>query len=178
LKHVSSEDLLLLGKVVRPHGLTGLLRVWSYAQSGDSFQRLERVFIRKRSGEIHQYKLSSFRPYKKLFLMEIEGVGSLEDAESFRGADILAEKAPLWHENDDAFYWQDLIGLDVYTDRGRFIGPVEHILPTGANDIYVVRTEEREILIPAIHDVVLEVDLEKRKMIIAEMEGLLDLNEV
>ncbi|MFC1824034.1 ribosome maturation factor RimM [Thermodesulfobacteriota bacterium] len=178
MTHVSSEDLLLLGRVVRPHGMTGLLRIWSYARSGESFQKDETVFIRKSSGEIHQYKLSSFKPYKKFFLMKIEGLDSLEDAESFRGADILARKAPLWDENDGAFFWQDLIGLAVYTDTGQFLGNIEHILPTGSNDIYVVRTENKEILIPAIHDVVIEVDLEKKKMTVAEMEGLLDLNEV
>ena len=110
--------------------------------------------------------------------MAIEGLDSLENAEGLRDADILVEKASFWDENDDAFFWQELIGLDVYTDKGRFLGSIEHILPTGANDIYVVRAEEQEILIPAIHDVVIEVDLEKRKMIIDEMEGLLDLNEV
>ena len=178
MNRVSSEDLLLLGKVVQPHGLTGLLRIRSYAQSRESFLRAEAVFLRKGSGEIHRCRIISLSPYKKYFLLKTEEIATREDAEEFRGAHILINKAPLRDEDEETFFWQDLIGLAVYTDTGNFIGDIEHVLPTGSNDVYVVRKGKREVLIPAIHDVVKEVDLTKKKMTIIAMEGLLDLNEV
>ena len=76
------------------------------------------------------------------------------------------------------YFWFELIGLEVFLDTGRYLGVVKDILTTGSNDIYVVRDDESEILIPAINEVVDKIDLVNKKMIICEIEGLLDLNEV
>ena len=81
-------------------------------------------------------------------------------------------------KNDDEYFWYELIGLRVYLETDKYIGTIRHILPTGCNDIYIVREGKTEIFIPAIHDVVKKIDLPNKKMIISEMEGLLDLNEV
>ena len=108
--------------------------------------------------------------------MKLEHLDSLMEAEKYRGAEILIVEDAL--KDDDEYFWHELIGLRVYLNTGRYIGTIEHILATGSNDIYVVRDGESESLIPAIHDVVVEIDLKDRKMVIVEMEGLLNLNEV
>ena len=175
---VSPENLLLMGKVIRPHGLQGLLRIWSYAQSEESFLKGGTVLLKSDSGEIHEYKVLSIRPHKNIFLLKLKGLNSFNDAERFREAEILLCKDALGKKNDHEFFWYELIGLRVYLDTGKYIGTIRHILPTGSNDIYVVQEGEKEILIPAIHDAVKEINLADKKMIISEMEGLLDLNEV
>jgi len=78
----------------------------------------------------------------------------------------------------DEYFWHELIGLRVYLASGRYLGTVEDVLPTAGNDIYVVREGKEEFLIPAVREVVQRIDLEGGKMILSEMEGLLDLNEV
>ena len=75
------------------------------------------------------------------------------------------------------YFWYELIGLDVYLVSGEYIGKIENILPTGSNDVYIVGKEEKEYLIPAIEDVVKEIDIERKKMIIEPLEGLLELAE-
>ena len=172
------EDLLLMGKVIRPHGLEGLLRIISYAQSEESFLNAGPIFLRANSGETHEDVVLSLKPHKNIYLMRLKGLNSLEEAERYRGASILVKKASLSHKNDEGYFWYELLGLRVYLKKGRCIGRIKHILATGGNDIYVVRDGEKEVLIPAIHDVVEEIDLANRKIIISEMEGLLDLNEV
>ena len=175
---ISPDNLLLIGKVIRPHGLEGLLRIRSYAQSEESFLKAGTIFLKSDLGETHEHQVVSIKPHKHIFLMRLKGLSSLEEAERLRGSEILIRKDSLMRENDEEFFFYELIGLCVYLDRGKYIGTIEDIIPTGGNDIYVVREGEREVLIPAIHEVVEEIDLENKKMVVSEMEGLLDLNAV
>ncbi|MBW1721030.1 MAG: 16S rRNA processing protein RimM [Deltaproteobacteria bacterium] len=178
MKDLSPDRLLLIGKVVRPHGIEGLMRIISYAESEGTFMKAGIIFLQSPSGEPHEFEFISIRPHKNAHLLRLKGVASREEAEKYKGWGIFIKKDTLKSLGNDEFYWHELIGLKVYSNRGRFLGTLDHILPTGANDIYVVREEGKEILIPAIRDVVEEVNLAERKMIVSEMEGLLELNEV
>jgi 16S rRNA processing protein RimM len=160
LGKVSPEDLLLMGKVVRPHGIEGVLRIKSYAQSEESFLNAGTVILRSSSGVTREYAVSSVRPHKNIVLMKLEGLNTLEEAQKYRGPAILIRKDILLRPGDEEYFWHELMG------------------PTGSNDIYVVQEGKREVLIPAIHDVVKEIDLINNRMFISEVEGLLDLNEV
>ena len=178
MKKVSSEDLLLVGSVTRPHGLRGLLRIRSYAQSEKTFLNAGTVFLETASGETHEHAVSSISPHQSIFLLTLKGLGSLEEAEKYRGAAVFIRKDTASRETDDEYFWHEIIGMQVYLKSGEHIGTIEQVIPTGGNDVFVVRKEESEILIPGIHDVVQEIDLEGKKMIIDAMEGMLELNEV
>jgi 16S rRNA processing protein RimM len=178
LSKIHPENLLLVGRVIRPHGLEGLLRIRSYAQSERSFLNAGTIFLKLDSGETHEFTVLSVRPHKNIFLMKIGNLNSLQEAEKYRGAEILIRKDAVLKKEEDEYFWHELIGLRVYLNTGRYIGTISQILQTGSNDIYVVRQGKAEVLIPAIHDVVEEIDLSNGKMIICEMEGLLDLYEV
>ncbi len=178
MQNISPEDLLLVGKVIRPHGLAGLLRIWSYADSEESFTDAETVFLEPLAGGYHPFEIEAIRPHKNFYLMKLYGLTSLEQTEAYRGAGIYIRKPAHEAEEEGTYFWHELIGLGVYLCTGEYVGELKHIFPTGGNDIYVVQKDEKEVLIPAIHDVIKEIDLENRRMVIFEMEGLLDLNEV
>jgi 16S rRNA processing protein RimM len=178
LSRIHLEDLLEIGRVIRPHGLAGLLRIQSYAQSEGSFLDAGTVYLHTRSGDIHEYPVESVRPQKSVHLMNLVGLDSLDAAEEYRDAKILIRRNALRREQEDEFFWYELIGLSVYLRSGEYIGTIEEVLPTGSHDIYVAREGKQEILIPAVHEVVEEIDIDNRKMIISEVKGLLDLNEV
>ena len=169
--------MLLVGKVIRPHGVGGLLKILSYARSEQTFLGSGMVILKLDSGETREHKVSSIVPHKNFCLMRLEGLGSFELADRYKGADIFVRKDAVGHTDEGEYFWHEIIGLKVYVETGRFIGTVRHILSTGSNDIYVVQEGEGEVLVPAIHEVVKEIDLDKKKMIVSEMEGLLDLNE-
>jgi 16S rRNA processing protein RimM len=177
LTQVSAGNLLLVGKVIGPHGLGGLLRIWSYSGSEASFLNAGTVFLGFVSGEINEFSVTSVRPHKNAFLMKLEGLNSSDEVEKYRGIDILINKEAITREEDE-YFWHELLGLKVYLDTGQYLGVVSQIISTGANDIYVVKGADKEICIPAIYEVVKEIDVENEKMIISAMEGLLDLNEV
>jgi len=167
-----------MGKVLRPHGLRGVLRIRSYAQSIKSFKKGQCIFLRLPDGREREYTLSSLKPHKNLLLMKLREIGSIDEAETLREGDIFIRKADLIKKRPDEFYWYELIGTRVYLSSGKYLGCICNVMETGSNDVYFVRTGDREILIPAIYDVVKKIDVKKKEMIIDPFEGLLDLNEV
>jgi 16S rRNA processing protein RimM len=174
-----SENLLLIGKVIRPHGLNGLLRIISYAGSEETFLKAGIVVLKSDQAGFSEFRVISINAYKNAFLMKLDGISSLEDAERYRDAEILIRKDTLSHKNEDEYFWFELIGIEVFLDSGRSLGTLQEIINTGSNDIYIVREGNKEFLIPAIHGVVLKIDIENKRMIIAgNIDGLLGTDEV
>ena len=177
MSQILSGGLLLVGKVIGPHGLGGLLRIWAFAGSNASFRDAESVLLRSVSGETREYTVIDIRPHKNTFLMKLEGLQSKDEAEKCRDADVFVNKEAL-DRSDDEYFWYELLGLNVYLDTGQYVGTISEIIPTKAHDIYVVREGGKEICIPAIYEVVRDVDVANKKMVISALEGLLELNEV
>jgi 16S rRNA processing protein RimM len=177
LSKVFPEALLLIGRVIGPHGVRGLLKIESYARSEDTLLTAGRVYLKPSHGEMSEYEILSAVPHKGVSLIRLEGLDSRDRFEPYCGAEIFIRKEAVSRDEDE-YFWHELIGLRVYLDTGRYLGTLEEIVSTAANDIYVVREGKEEFLIPAIHDVVKTIDLESGKMILSEVEGLLDLNEV
>jgi len=177
LNEVSPGSLIVLGKVIRPHGLSGLLRIHSYAASESAFLDAGKVFLRDTSGETNEYTITYVRPHKNIFLMKLRGLNNFEEAEKHKGADILIGKDALSRKEGE-YFWYELIGLRVYLESGAFVGTLSGILPTGGHDIYVVKAGDKEVLIPAVQDIVKAIELEKGRMVVSDVEGLLDVNEI
>lgn len=172
-----SGNLLLVGKVLRPHGLEGLLRVQSYARSEASFKEASEVLLKSVLGEIHAYKVVSANPHKNIVLVKLQGVNSLEAAEKLREAEVWVTAEAIPREEGE-YFWHELIGLRVFQNTGEYLGDIYRIIPAGGNEIYVVGRGKKEIYVPATYEVVKNIDLEKGIMTISPMEGLLDLNDV
>jgi 16S rRNA processing protein RimM len=177
VSRIRPAELIPIGRVLRPHGLKGLLRIRSDAGVDLPFEEGGIVYLRVGTKAPECFKVVSIKPHKEMFLLELEGIATLERAETYRTAEILVEKGGLRRDGDE-YFWFELMGLEVHLDTGEAIGTISRIIATGANDIYVVKKGKREILVPATSEVVKAIDLESGKMIISPMEGLLDLNEI
>jgi 16S rRNA processing protein RimM len=169
------RDLILIGHVIRAQGLTGLLRIVSYAQSKETFLQAGSVFLKTGQNELHEAKVVSIRPHRSWYLLRLSDLDSAKQVEVFRGADILIRKEFLVKTDEDEFFWYELLGLKVYLTTGEYLGVLKEIFPTGSNDVYVVENQGKEFLIPAIHQVVKEIDIPQKRMVISPMKGLLDL---
>jgi 16S rRNA processing protein RimM len=132
------------------------------------------IVLHLSSGLTECRKLSSARKAGKYAILSIEGINSPERASEYRGADIEADKSLMPDLPETEYFHDQIIGLIVCTPDGTVIGKVSEIFETGSNDVYVVEGIEKEYLIPAIRDVILEVNLEGGKLIIQPIEGLLD----
>lgn len=167
-------DTLTIGKVVGVHGIRGRLRVLSEADSVAFFPTGEDLFLDKGNGVCRRFRISSCTRHKRVFLLALEGVESIDAAEPWVRSRVRMNKATLPPVEPGTYYHYQIVGLSVFTPDRRYIGRVEEIFPTGSNDVYVVREGDKEILIPAIDSVVVAVDLDEARLWVDLPEGLED----
>ena len=169
------NGIVLIGKIVGVHGLNGTNKVSSYAESVSIFTPNRPIILRQPQGQERTYIIQWAKDHARGILLSLEGVTDRDQARRLVGCELLIPKSSLPELEEGTYYWFDLIGLSVYTTDGRFLGHLESILPTGSNDVYVVKPERNsreEVLIPAIESVVKEIDLENRLMRVDMPEGL------
>jgi 16S rRNA processing protein RimM len=164
-------NLLEAGRIIKPYGFKGCVKVFSYLEANDVLQSLDEVFIGKGT-QVESYRLKGIQIRGKFFFLEIEGIEDLEGVKSIVGCDVMIPADKLKDLAENEYYWRDIIGLDVMTEDGHFLGKIETIFPTGGNDVYVCTGGEREILLPAIADVIQNIDLEQRRVVVRLLEGL------
>jgi len=162
-----------IGKVVALFGLRGELKVHLLTDIPNRFAQLDVVQL----GPDHtRYLIKSVRPYKgDMVLLRLEGVDDANAAEALRDLEISIPLSQLAELPADSYYQHDIIGLHVFTLDGYEVGNIVDIIVTGSNDVYVIKTTEgRQVLIPAIKQVIKQIDLIRRTMHIDPLPGLLD----
>ena len=165
-------DLFEIGRVLKPRGLKGQLRCFSFLSSHGLASPLTEVYFRTDRGISASHPLKDIIFSGKFFFLSVAGIDNVEDAGKMSGADVLVSGVHLHPLDEDEYYWKDIIGLEVLTETGQSLGKVESIFSTGSNDVYVCSHGEKEILIPAIGDVIIKVDLVEKRLIIRLLEGL------
>ena len=163
---------IVVGRVVRPHGLHGELRVQPETDFPDWLLQLREVTLRLDSASFRA-GVQSVRPHGTGVLLKVEGIDSPEAASRWRGAAVAVlrdQAAPL---EAGRHYVFEILGLRVLTEDGRVLGTVAEVLRTGSNDVYVVRGAGGEVLVPAISTVVMRIDVPGGRMVIRPMEGML-----
>jgi 16S rRNA processing protein RimM len=172
---LDSEELIPVGKIIGTHGIKGQLKVHSYSGNFESLSAARSVALKSADGTLHEFILKSFNANSGKFIICLQDFDDIDQVKPFVGNELCLKRCQLPKLTDDEYYWSDLIGLQVVTDDGRLLGTIAEIFETGSSDIYVVRADKREYLIPAIGDVVKQVDLVSGKIVITPLEGLLDL---
>lgn len=165
-----------MGRVTGSHGLRGMLKVHSFAESIDLYREGEPILIALPDGSVETLTLGSISPHGRGLLMHLAAVDDRQRADRLAGAALFVDKARLPALEKDTYYWFELKGLRVCTTAGTWLGVLEEVIPTPANDVYVVRGETagrlREVLIPAVGSVVVAVDLEQGTMVVDPPDGL------
>lgn len=161
-----------IGEIVKTHGLKGRMKVKSYAEAEEDLSSVREVKIVRGDNEPVNHAVRKIASHPGFFYLELETVNTVETAETLIGSRVLISADTQAELSADEFYWRDLIGLRVLTEEGGFLGHIEYIIPTGSNDVYVCSGGEREVLLPAISDVILKVDLEKKEMVVRLLKGL------
>lgn len=172
---MDSERLLPLGQVVGVHGLKGGLKIRHDCQSGELLRPGNRLYVRLARGPARAYEIRAFQPMARGAVLFLAGVADRPAATALVGSEIEVMRSSLPAIREEGtYYWADLIGLAVVNDRQQPLGRLTAIMPTGGNDVYVVRDEAsgREWLLPALASVVLAVDLQAGRMTVALPEGL------
>lgn len=168
------EEWIEVGIIFRKHGVRGEVKVYPLTDFPERFLDLHDVVLEDTAGERHPVRVDRVRFQKDRVILHFEGKDTPDYVEPFMQSQILIHRTEAVQLPEGRYYYSDIIGLSVYTDREEYLGKVEDILETGSNDVYVVRGEAREVLIPVIREVIRKVDLENQRLIVHEMEGLLE----
>jgi len=165
--------MYLIGNVLRPLGIKGEVKIEPISSRLERFKLLKKVFLRKNS--IQTYTIETVRLAGKSVFIKFKDVNTRTAAESLRGAEILVDQNDVIGLEKDEYFIHDLIACHVYSEQGTYLGEIVDVLQLSSNDVYVIKTQTgRELLIPAIKDVVKRVELESKKIIIHLLEGLMD----
>lgn len=162
-----------IGKIVAPFGIQGELKVFPLSDIPNRFARLDAIHL----GPEHiLYTIKTVRPYKgEMLLLRLSGIQDATSAEKLRGLDVCIPLDKLAKLPPDSYYQHDILGLSVSLMSGKVIGVIVDIIVTGSNDVYVVKgSDNRQFLIPAIKEVIKQVDLIRQMMYIDPIKGLLD----
>jgi 16S rRNA processing protein RimM len=163
-------EFLAVGRIVKPHGIHGGLKLVVLSDLIRSLSASMVVFLGQ---EKIPAKIIEIRPHQNGFLMFLEDYGSRNMAEQLRGQNIYLRYDDVGELPEDTYFHWQIIDLEVYTHEGERLGTVVNVLETGANDVYVIREEAGdELLLPAIASVILEVDLDNSRMIVNLLPGL------
>ncbi|WEG15643.1 ribosome maturation factor RimM [Alkalihalophilus pseudofirmus] len=171
-------DLLKVGKIVNTHGVRGEIRVISSTDFPDErYAKGCELWIVDANTKKHiSVVVANHRVHKNFDLLTFEGYDSINQVEEFKGSTLYVSKDQLSDLDEGEFYYHEIIGCEVYTTKNEHLGQIKEIIETGANDVWVIRRAGggKDILIPYIEDVVIEINLEENKVIIDPMEGLVE----
>ena len=164
-------DYLKIGGIISTHGLKGEVKVYPTTEDVRRYDDLDTVYIEMPQGRLPVH-VERVRYFKNLVIVKFRGLDRIEDVESLARCRLCVMRRDAAPLEENEYYIADLIGLSVEDEEGRDLGTLTDVLSTGANDVYVVKGPEREILIPAIRDCILSVDLPAGKMRVHLLAGL------
>jgi 16S rRNA processing protein RimM len=168
-KHEKAPCLLVIGEVLRPHGVKGEIRVRVLTDNPERFGSLDWVYV---GATLDRVRVEGARVHNAYVLLKLEGYDDRAAVEPLRQALVqipVDEALPL---GQGEYFLHQIVGLGTWTVQGEYLGRVREVLVTGANDVYVVRGPKGEILLPAIEEVVRTIDLEGGRLVVEMMQGL------
>ncbi|SMC67086.1 ribosome maturation factor RimM [Sporomusa malonica] len=167
--NMPEKDLITIGKIVAPHGVRGDVRIFPLTDFPDRFHDLKAVFV----DDVGQLQLESARPHKKFILLKFAGIDTMDDAARLSGKLIKIGRKDAVKLPEGQYYVFDIIGLNVFTEDGEPLGVITDVLQPGSNDVYVVeQPDKRELLLPAIKDVVKKIDIAGKQMVVKLQEEM------
>ena len=169
----ADKDFVSVAYITRTHGLKGDVKVVPLSSDPERLYSLSNIFIIQKNGERQEGVIQKVRAIKGGFAVSLADITTVTDAQRIVGSYIAVPENEVPVLDKETWYHYEIIGIEVYTTDGMCLGKIEDIISTGSNDVYVVRDKDREYLIPAIRDVIKDVDTKGRRMVIALMDGLI-----
>ena len=166
------EQFLQVGVISSTHGIRGEVKVFPTTDDPARFKKMKIVLL-DTGKELTELEVQSVKFFKQFVILKFRGIDNINDIEIYKGKSLLVPREDAVELEENEYYIADLIGMEVVTDEGEF-GILRDVMETGANEVYIIDSKEHgEVLIPAIRDCILDVDVENRRMKIRLMDGLI-----
>jgi 16S rRNA processing protein RimM len=167
------EEYLKIGQITNAHGIKGEVKIFSLTDNVKRFSKLKTAFLKVKE-EYIPVEIESVKYLKDFAILKLAGVNDMNAALKFKNEYLYIDRDHAIKPQKDSYFIADLIGMKVSTDEGIMLGEITSVFPTGSNDVYEVKSElGKLVLLPAIKDVILEVDVENKKMLVKLIEGLI-----
>lgn len=160
-----------IGKITKPHGVHGTLKVLPLTDDQTRYNKLKKIYIQTRHS-MKEFDIIAVRYKDKFVLLDLVGIETMTEAENYIGNYIVIDKKDRMPLHENTYYIEDLIGLSVY-EGDAYLGKLTDVMQPGSNDVYIITLEDgKELLLPAIKSVILEVNIESGLMKVTVPEGL------
>lgn len=162
-------EKIQIGKIVNAVGLKGEVKVYNYSRSKERYEELESIYV-----ENTEYKIEHVRYNKEIVILKLSGINDRNAAEAAKGKDLYIDGSDLPVLSEGEYYVRDMIGLSVVDDAGNVLGRLSDVIQNSAQDLYEVEMKDgKKILIPAVEEFILNIDMEKRQIDVKPIEGLI-----
>mgnify|MGYP000443114212 FL=1 len=166
------QEYFEIGQIVNHFGIKGMVKVNPFTDDISQFEKLKSILLVK-DGKLSEVEIEETKYSKNQIILKLKGIDTVEEAEKYRGCYLKIARSNSKKLPKDTYFIADLLGLTVYTDENILLGKVEDIYNSGANDIYVIKSEDgKQILLPGIGEVIKQIDLEQEKIIVHLIKGL------
>jgi len=166
------QNMLKVGVIASPHGLKGEVKVFPTTDDAKRFTKLKQVMMDTGS-ELKPLTITGIKFSGKFVVVKFADFDRIEDIQTCKGMSLWINRKDAVKLEKDEYFVADLIDIEVVDEEGNKLGKITNVIHTGANDVYVIKADaEKELLIPAIKECILDVDIEKRLMRVHVMEGL------
>ncbi len=168
----AEPEFITVGKILAPWGIRGKLKVEVVTDFPQRFTPCSQIYIKRQPMTI-----DSTEWHKGKVIIKLDTINNIEEAQRLKGQPVEIHHSQLKSLPEGQYYHFQLIGLEVWTTQGEQLGNITKILAAASNDNYVISSTKGEILIPAVEDVIKSIDLDKRRLVIEAIDGLLSLNQ-
>lgn len=170
------EELFQVGSITQTHGIKGEVKVFPMTDDLSRFKNMKDLLLDAGKEGYIKLEVESARPQKNLVILKFKGFDNINDIEKYKGKGLFVTKENRVKLKKDEYFIADLIGCNVYLDNDldEVFGQITDVLTTGANDVYEIEMQQGgQVLVPAIKDCILEVDVDKRRVLIHLLDGLI-----
>lgn len=168
-----TEEYITIGKILGTHGNRGALRVLPLTDFPERFRQISRARV-SLNGSMRELDIEEQYEHQKYVIIKFKEIQDMNAANNLKGGCLVVTRDELTPLPEGSYYIFDLIGAAVFDVEGRRLGHLTDIIQTGSNDVYVVETDDKPVLIPALKKVVKEIDLTQRRVVVQMPEGLTD----
>lgn len=166
------EEYFEIGQIVNTSGLKGVIKVKPFTDDITKFNNLKTICISIKK-ELKEFKIEQVRFSKNMVFLKLEGIDTIEEAENYRNLYLKVKRDKDEELEEGSYYIVDIIGCKVFTDEQKELGKIDDVFSTGSNDVYVVKDEVgKQILLPAIKEVIKNIDIENKTITVHLLEGL------
>lgn len=166
------EKLLQVGVITSTHGIRGEVKVFPTTDDPKRFKKLKQVIL-DTGKEKRDLEVESVKFFKQFVILKFKGIDNINEVERYKRCPLLVTRDHAVPLQEDEYFIADMIGMQVVTEDGAVFGTLKDVIETGANDVYIIESSEHgEVLVPAIKECILDINIEEQKMQIHLMDGL------